>query len=290
MSDLPAPGTKIDGIIRWAKDQLGRQPTEGEVTVVRVAMEMKRRRQQDRRERRQQALEAAAVRRRQDDQQAENDFKKRLEREIDDLWVWAICLIRLSDLATDWQRSAKASKALVLRTNPIAVIDAGLAFKAQETSISFEPEPQQQHRALLAYIAAKMPELAPGLPSPLPSWGIDRPGYYDVDLHTKADLPLAALSLINAQQPHYVTKIFRRLVAVSPFDSGKVIDEIVREGEIEREKIMSDHRAPQAFAFDPETPPLSILPEPKPKDVDELLAEDQPDIDELLAEAEEFQP
>lgn len=271
MSDLPAPNTNLDGIIKWAREQLGRIPTEGEITAVRVAMEMQRRRRQDRQERRQQAVEAAATRRRRDYEQAEDNFKKRLEREIDDLFVWAICLIRLSDLATDWQRPAKTSKNLLLKTDPIAVIRAGQDFKSQETKVFFEPSSPQRHRALLAYIASKCPELAPGLPSPPPSWG-ERPGFFDITIDVKSDLHHHHLVLINAQRPERVAAIFREVAATTPHDSGSLMYKIALEGEL---AIPAIKDWAEAFVFAPGKPPLALLPEPPHQNLDDLLAESE---------------
>lgn len=284
MSDLPHKDTDLSGIIKWARDQLGRRPTEGEITVVRVAMEMQRRRQTDRQERRQHAVEAAATRRRQDDQQEEEDFKKKLEREIDDLFVWGICIIVLSRFAREWHSPAKDSNACLVRTDPTLVIGAGLTVKAQETTVSFEPSPPQRHRALLAYIASKMPELAPGLPSPPPSWGVDRPSFYDITtMEVKADLHHHHLVLINAQRPERVAAIFREVAATNPHDSGSLMHKIAIEGEL---AIPAIRDWPAAFAFSPGEPPMALLPEPPKPDLDELLD----DAEGLDLDGDDFTP
>ncbi|MDM7975397.1 MULTISPECIES: hypothetical protein [Thalassospira] len=289
MSYLPAPNTALDGIIKWARDQLGRHPTEGEITVVRVAMEMQRRRQEDRQERRQQAAEAAAVRRRQNDEQEEDDFKKRMAKEIDDLWVWAICIILLSPFAREWQALAQGSKACFSKTDPHQIIRSGLTFKAQETDVFFETAPEQRHRALLAYIASKMPKLASGLPVNPPHYGVDKePGFYDIAAHgweIRTDLHPYHLALINAQRPERIKAIFQEVAAVSPFDSGVLMDKIAREGEL---AIPAIRDWPSAFAFTPGEPPMALLPEPPKPDLDDLL-NDTEGLD-LDGDTPEFQP
>lgn len=271
MSDLPAPNSNLDGIIKWTRDQLGRHPTEGEIAVVRVAMEMKSRRRQNQKDRKQQAFEATAVRRRQDDQHEEDDFKKRMQKEIDDDYIFAICLIYLSHRATEWHAPAKASKAVLLKTNPINIIGSGSTLKATETVTSFEVPPPKRHRALLAYIASKMPELALNLPKNPPHFGVDNPvSFYDMTWEVRATLHPHHQYLINAQRPERITQIFKEVVDTYSHDSGPLMRSLAREGE---RAIPAIRDFQEAFAFSPGEPPMALLPEPPKPDLDDLLTD-----------------
>ncbi len=281
MSDLPHPNTSYDGLIKWLSGELGRPALEGEIAYLRVVMLCKRLREQGKAIARKEVRQAAYLKQVREEADEQEKVKKRLEQELeDDLWLCAILSVYWN---YELRQPAKNMKSSWQRTHPkpiIAKINAG-------RPIAFDIPPAKKHRALVAYLSSKLAaaELAPQLPPPPPHWGVDRPGYYDMENVPGRTLLSTHMALANASTPERCLEIFNELVAIeNEHDSGPFLHLLDVEGRQAIERLGVDH--PDVLKFSPSSAPLDLSANEKHSPTsDEIIAEGK----ELLA-GEETEP
>ena len=271
MSELPHPDTSYDGLIRWLSGELGRPAVEGEIAYLRVVMYCKKLREQGKAITRQEVRQVAHLKQVREDAEQEEKVRKRLEQELsDDLWLCAILSVYWN---YELRQPAKNVKSSWQRTHPkpiVSKINAG-------RPIAFDVPLAKKHRALVAYLAAKLgaaelePQLQLQFPSPPPSWGVDRPGYYDIKNIPGRTLLSTHMALANASTPERCLEIFNELVAIeSEHDSGSLLYLLDVEGQQAIEGLAADH--PEVLRHSPDTPPLDLASEKQAQTEDEIIA------------------